>query len=224
MSRVNVVVEGPTEVDFVREVLCRHLAPWGVFPVARAVSTSNRPGAIRRGGVSYYSRIHQDIRRWCRQDPGAKVTSMFDLYGLPTDFPRWEKASLEQDIYARFRLLEEGFAESVGCRNFIPYLQLHEFETLLFTNIEVLATFYPENADALQRLRAETDAFDNPEAINDRAELAPSKRIMSAIPGYRKKATGNVAVLEIGLEHIRNRCQHFGAWLCQIESLGTPPA
>ena len=220
MTRLNVVVEGPTEVLFVNEVLSLYLQPRGVFLSARAVFTSNRPGAIHRGGATYFSRIHQDISTWCKQDPAAKVTSMFDLYALPPDFPRYEKALKEKNPYDRVRVLEEGFAASVGCSNFIPYLQLHEFEALIFTQIERLSASYPNRASELRTLKAETDLFETPEFINDRPSFAPSKRILRAVPEYDKKLAGNVTVLDIGLGEIRNKCRHFGEWLAKLESLG----
>lgn len=219
IARVNIVVEGPTEVGFVRDVLGPHLMPKGVFPVARAVLTSSRRGAIHRGGVTNYARIHRDVLKWCLQDPRATVTSMLDLYGLPGDFPRWQEGLSAGDIYARVTLLEEGFGESVNCRNFIPYVQMHEFEALLFAKIEALESFYPECGDALRELKSETDLLANPEAINDRPEHAPSKRILKAVPRYKKRAAGSLAALHIGLDQIRRRCRHFDAWLSKLESL-----
>ena len=50
-------------------------------------------------------------------------------------------------------------------------------------------------------------------------QTAPSKRIESLVPGYKKPVLGTLAVLEIGLEAIRSECPHFRGWLERLEGI-----
>jgi len=42
---------------------------------------------------------------------------------------------------------------------------------------------------------------------------------MQLMPEYEKPLFGTLAVLEIGLERIRQECQHFHQWLERIEAV-----
>jgi hypothetical protein len=104
---------------------------------------------------------------------------------------------------------------------FFPYLQLHEFEALLLTNLEAFEIEFPdpEYADALQNLRRDIGQTP-PEEVNEGQETAPSKRILKHIPGYSKAVAGINLVGLIGLPALRERCPHFRAWLERLEKLG----
>ena len=65
----------------------------------------------------------------------------------------------------------------------LPYVQMHEFEGLLFTNpadFEWAEDGWSEDVKAA--LMAVAQAFPNPEDINDSPETAPSKRILRIFP------------------------------------------
>jgi len=66
-----------------------------------------------------------------------------------------------------------------------------------------------------------TKSFSSPELIDDGYDTSPSKRIIKQIPSYRylKSSAGPSTAKDIGLETIRNKCPHFGNWLCQLENL-----
>ncbi len=101
---------------------------------------------------------------------------------------------------------------------FLPYLQLHEFEALLFSDPGAFARgiYKPHLTEALQRIRA---GFPTPEDINDNIETAPSKRIMKLYAGYRKPLYGSLAALEVGINRMRDECPHFSEWVARIEAL-----
>ena len=106
------VVEGDTEEAFVKQVLAPYLSAKQIFPVARKVITSRRRRV--RGGMTSYGRAKNDIETWLKQDTSAYCTTMFDLYGLPTDFPGFEEGQRRQDPYARVALLEAFFGEDIN--------------------------------------------------------------------------------------------------------------
>ncbi len=61
-------------------------------------------------------------------------------------------------------------------RRFIPYIQMYEFEALLFSDPAKLALAIdsPKQGLIFKKIR---EQFDSPEAINDSAQTSPSKRI-----------------------------------------------
>lgn len=70
-------------------------------------------------------------------------TTMFDLYALPDDFPGYETAKAIGEPYVRVAALETAFAEAINDGRFIPYIQLHEFEALLFAALTILQSVIP---------------------------------------------------------------------------------
>ena len=103
--------------------------------------------------------------------------------------------------------------------HFIPYVMMHEFEAMLFSNCDSFARAIGRS-DLIDDFQAIRDDFTAPEEINDCRETAPSKRIEALHPAYQKPTMGVLAAQSIGLEAIRNECPHFAAWLHRLE---TPP-
>ena len=85
--RLYIIVEGQTEESFVNQTLKPYLGNFLVGANALVVTTSRKRGA--RGGLSDYHKPRNDILRLTKQEKNANVrfTTMFDLYGLPIDFP-----------------------------------------------------------------------------------------------------------------------------------------
>lgn len=215
MSRLYLLVEGQTEEAFVNELLVPHYARQGLYLMPIIVSTS--PG--HKGGVVSYGKVRPQIEKLCKQDAAAHVSTLFDLYALPGDFPG--KASVEYPAMGSGRqkaaFLEAALAQDIGQRNFIPNLLVHEFEALLFVCIEAFADWADDDR-VLEPLRA-VSATTAPEDINDSPQTAPSKRILAAMPGYQKTLHGPLIACDIGLDAMRAACPHFDGWLQKIELL-----
>jgi hypothetical protein len=117
--------------------------------------------------------------------------------------------------------VEEAFGSDIADPRFIPYLQLHEYETILFTDPEAFRIAF-ENCDReVARLNAIAESFSSIEHINDGEATAPSKRIIDVIPTYKglKTSAGPDIAEYIGLTAIRGKCFHFNAWLTKLEGL-----
>ena len=149
---------------------------------------------------------------------------MFDLYALPNDFPGFAEAARVADPYEKVALLERALDTDVGDARFVPYIQLHEFEALIFARLETLLDEYFDRETEIQCLRdVLADHDDNPELIDDGLATAPSKRILHQVPEYNKATAGPDLAARIGIDHLRQRCRHFGDWLEKLEGLtGTP--
>ena len=222
--RLNIIVEGQTEETFVNQILKPHLSCFSIGVSARVVTTKNKRGTKYRGGLSIYFKAKRDITLWIKQDsnPDVRFTTMFDLYGLPTDFPGYNTAPAKDILYQRVEALEDALGNDISDWRFIPYIQLHEFEALILSDPKQLDTQFENRDDGIARLVTMVSQFPSPEHINDNANTAPSKRIIREIPEYQdsKVSAGPIVAEKIGLSTLRSKCSHFAGWLDKLESLG----
>lgn len=221
MARIIAIVEGQTEQTFVRDLLAPELGSRGAYITARLVG---HPG--HKGGFRNYDRPRREIVNLLKEDSGTYVTTMFDLYALPSDWPgRQEYRDLPYPD--RVESLERATHEDITSRlppdllhdRFIPYIQSHEFEALLFSDIATLDSVFPGSGiqDDLTGILRE---FGNPEAIDDDPETAPSRRILKLIPRYRKVFHGALTARRIGIDRMRQMCPRFDSWIHKLEDLG----
>lgn len=220
MKRVYVMVEGQTEETFVREVLYDHFLRIDIHIEAILVETKRG----FKGGLVSYAKVKPQIIRQCREKHTAWVTTLFDLYALPSDFPA--KASADyahlQTGQQKAQFLQEALTQDINQRNFIPNLLVHEFEALLFSNVQPFSDWTDDKT--VQALQKIVDANPTPEDINDSPQTAPSKRILKHMPSYDKVVQGTIIASEIGLDLIRVKCSHFNGWVKNLESLANGTA
>jgi len=222
MNRVLAVVEGQTEQTFVRDVLAPDLAPQGVFLTAMRVG---KPG--HKGGIQSWQKARRDINSALKSDRSRHCTTMFDYYALPEDWPG-RQAARDQPFRMAVTIIEKAMIDDVGetmgaswnSAYFIPYIVLHEFEALLFSDTASLADVV-QPASLKRTFDEAVKECGEPEAIDDDPETAPSKRIESAAPHYDKVVHGPIAAQRIGLKCMQEACPHFKSWLEQIEGLGS---
>lgn len=211
MTRLNFIVEGHTEESFVNNILCPYLSTCGIYSSAMLVKTSKN----QKGGITNYQRAKNDITRWIKQEPKSYFTTMFDYYALPKDFPGMKKAQSVTELFDKIDIIEKEMMSDIKCSRFIPYIQLHEFEALLFSSISHIDNFMKlfkqdGNMSKLQNIR---NKFTTPEHINDSKETSPSNRLQSIYPSYNKIYCGSSISTEIGIENMRKECRHFNGWL-----------
>ena len=148
---------------------------------------------------------------------------MIDLYAIHADFPGLAEANKVRHIpETRIARLEQSFAADIGDARFLPYIQMHEFETYLFSDPTWFRYFYDHHEGAISALQAIANSHATPELINDGQHTAPSKRINAHLTDYEaaKAAIGPQVAELIGLNVIRGKCPHFAAWLSRLEQLG----
>ncbi|MCI9866048.1 DUF4276 family protein [Rhizobium skierniewicense] len=214
MSRVYILVEGQTEEAFVNELLVPHYSNIGLYLTPIIVSTS--PG--HKGGVSSYAKIRPQIERLCKQGD-AHVTTLFDLYALPKDFPGRENPNYPHHGRGADKavFIESFVNNDIGKANFSANIVAHEFEALLFSQLDAFRE-WTDDDDVLEPLiKARQNA--SPEDINDGVETAPSKRILRVMKSYQKPVHGPLIACSIGLDTIRQECPHFHCWLARMERL-----
>jgi len=222
---VYVVVEGPTERTFVRDVLAPAMSCQGVHLYPALIG-----GSGHKGGNIRFDRAKIDIRNFLRQQRDAYTSTMFDYFRLDTDWPgrtdvrrrvksgatlrAREKAAILET--AMQEALEKAYPDVDARRRFVPYIEMHEFEALLFSDARVLA----EKAEiAVSQIDRILDECAEPEEIDDDPQKAPSRQIMALNNSYRKVAMGKAITEAIGIPTLRRKCAHFDEWLRKLEGL-----
>ena len=220
MTRVHVICEGQTEEMFVNEVMAVHFVPQGIYLIPSLVG---KPG--HKGGDLRFVRLFTDLRARLLSDTSAYCTTLFDFYGLPTKFPGKAAAKRKRSHADKAQCILEAVTAELQAelgertlRRFIPYVQMYEFEGLLFSDPDSFAEAINEKSLAGDFL-AIREGFETPEEINDNPQTAPSKRILSLFPGYEKPLYGSLAAIEIGLAKIRQQCPLFDGWVNRLQSM-----
>jgi len=219
-----IVVEGPTEQTFVRDVLAPQMALQEIYLYPALIG---KPG--HKGGNVNFNRAINDIGKFLRQRKDTYITTMFDYFRIDADWPGKDEVSRRivngaaLSAICKAEILETAtrskIGENFGCDSesrFIPYIEMHEFEALLFSDANILAE---KTAIDLSHIRGILEEYDNPEEINDDPAKAPSKRLESLKNGYRKVAMGKTVSEAIGIQAIRRQCRHFDNWLTKLEHL-----
>ena len=213
MIRVCVICEGPTEVEFVNRCLEPYLRPSGVSAYGTVLSAKS--GRHRGGRVTVDRLVNKISLHYSEAD---RVSTLVDFYGFQDRAGR-SRAHLEADIGAAARAVTTGY----DTRYVLPYVQMHEFEGLLFTNPSDFVWAEDGWSEAVKNaLLAVAQAFSTPEDINDSPETAPSKRILSIFPPgtYSKPEHGPLIAEATGIDAIRAKCPAFNEWIGKLQAWG----
>lgn len=179
-----------------------------------------------KGGAINFDRLKLNVRNTLRNNPDIILTTFLDLYGLDTSFPNFEAASKKSDLYDRVEALEKALhtelVSFVGCRpeRIIPYIQPHEFEGLLFSDVSILCSIEPDWLISAPKLQLMRNQFNSPEHINNSFETKPSKRLEDNLhPKYKKTTHGPRISKHIGINAMENECKHFKQWMDKIRAI-----
>lgn len=227
MSQIEVfiIVEGQTEQTFIREVLAPEIAHRRIYLRAALIG---KPG--HKGGDIRFERAKTDIGDFLKQRSNTYVSTMFDYFRIDSHWPGQKKVSEQIEkgttlsAIEKAKILEDSTKKSIQKSfkehrtesRFIPYIGMHEFEALLFSDADILAQGLGVEAKKISEI---LDEYNTPEEINDHPEKAPSKQIEKLNPAYRKIAMGKVIAESIGIQTIRKQCPHFNDWLTTLENL-----
>ncbi len=225
MKNIYIVVEGQSEENFVKNILTPYFAHKNIFLTAEAVITGkNSKGKLCKGGGDSYKLYKNHISKLAKQFSNAKdyyFSTMIDLYTLSNDFPKFDEISRFSDKYELVKHLEDGLGEDINIDNFIPYIQLHEFESLLLHDIQKIADeFFDISVDA-RKFEEEIAQYNNLELVNDSKETAPSKRINKYTGGQycgRKVSASKNILDNVDVDLLRSNFRHFNDWLTSLEA------
>ena len=195
MVRLLISVEGHSEYKFTNEVIVPHLSEHhDVFAKAQNM----------RGSISI-DKIRQKLNSLIHNYDFT--TTLYDFYGFKGASGDETKQTLEEKIKQSIKKDQRN--------KIIPYIQMYEFEALLFSDNEKMAAGLGTQKDWIDAVLSE---FDDIETINNSKETAPSKRIGKHAQ-YIKTQHAPLILKQIGLANIRSKCQGFDTWLTQLENL-----
>ena len=132
MKKVLVLVEGQTEEFFIKKILSHHLEKKNIFITPTILATKRvKSGPDFKGGIISYTRVKRELIRLLGDTSAGLVTTMFDMNGLPHDFPG--KSDASGTPLKRVKYIEQVFDGDINDSRFLSYISLHEFESLLFS-------------------------------------------------------------------------------------------
>lgn len=220
MKALIILVEGETEQEFVNRIL-------GPYFVSRGLNTEIRPIMIEKSGGGHgYSNIQHlknTIRPVLNKADEPVVTTLIDHYGINSErklpgYTAITTTDIEERIHQMEEILQTEIQQLKPYRFFIPYIQRHEFETMLFSN--------PKEGFDLEDEKIKADIlelcanFASIEDINCTAEGAPSKRIGRIYEAQHKKynkVSDAVDIIELTtIETVLEKCPRLKRW---VESL-----
>ncbi|CAG37926.1 DUF4276 family protein [Desulfotalea psychrophila] len=217
---VMVIVEGKTEENFVKSLLSKYLSERNIFMSATQVTKLGQ-----KGGDVRFERVKNDIGLHLKQRADTYVTTLVDYYGIkewpgldevpprstPTKIAQIVNRATSDKVRALFSSLNTD-------RRFVPYIAIHEFEALLFSDSRILAS---ELGISEEEVTSVLVKCSEPEAINNSPETAPSKRLDGwAKNGKFAKTSAGIAIAKIiGIAAMRDRCPVFNDWLERLEMI-----
>jgi hypothetical protein len=174
MKRLIIIVEGQTEKEFVEKSLRDYFFRYEIYDV-RAIMIQTSKG--NKGGFVNYDHLKNDITNLLKSEKDIVVSMFVDFFRIPTNFPNFELSQSKSITDARIEVLLEGISNDINDERFIPYIQKHEFESLLFSSDEGFSNWF-ENEWIINELNTIINHYPNPEEINTGSDTAPSKRII----------------------------------------------
>jgi len=218
-AEVVVLVEGPTEQRFVKQLLGPYMEGRGVYLTPVIL---NKPG--EKGGDVKFVRARNDIGRHLKQRRDTWVTLLVDYYGIRGDWPGYAESKRQTNHIKKADIMNQTTAEQVRQlfpgqnpeRRFIPYVSMYEIEALYFSDPACLA-------EKIGVAQSDVDAIlrecEEPERINDHSTTAPSKRLAALSERFKKTSTGIAIAEGIGIDKMRKACPIFASWITKLELL-----
>jgi hypothetical protein len=217
MNRIIIICEGQTEQEFCKTLLQRYFSNQNITLQVPLIKKT-------MGGIANWNVLKREIETYLRREKDVLVTTLIDYYGIKDShgFPLWAEKQAIADKNQRLDELEAAMLADMDENlrpRFVPYLQLHEFEGLLFSDKQAFYTTFNEDELAGEDELEQTFAdFNNPEMINDGVETSPSHRLERIISGYEKVVYGCCLAEAIGLDKMRQKSPRFDNWLKRLET------
>lgn len=159
----------------------------------------------KKGGVANYAKFRNEIERTFSQG-NVIITTFIDFFRLPNDFPGYTTDSI------LIGQIENAIHEDFGANpDFIPYIQRHELEALMFSSMEGFELVIDDHRKT-QEINSIIEAYPNPEDINTNPDKAPSKR-MERIFNYDKTGDGEMILEMLGIDQMIEKCPRFKEWI-----------
>lgn len=213
MKRVIFIVEGDTEISFIQKCIMPYLYQKGFTNPMNAQKIITNRKKNKKGGNVAFEYLKNDIER-VAATRNVLITTFLDFFRLPTDFPGYTTDSLK--IEQIEEAVRENISPIIDRAKFLPYIQRHEIEALMYTNMDGF-NYVVDKEESLNKLKEIINQYANPEDINSGSETAPSKRLMKIFP-YQKTTDGEIILEALPIDDIRSKCPRFNEWLENLEN------
>jgi len=216
MKRLIIVCEGATEQEFCQMVLAPYFYAKDILVETPTIKHSC-------GGIVAWGTLRKQLIQHLNETD-VIVTLLIDFYRIKDSFgfPGWIEAKAIGPYQTKmdflFQQMSQDMQESLRSR-FVPYIQLHEFEGLLFSDISAFKNNFRKDECDFDAIETAIKDFATPEEINNGPNTAPSVRLKKAIQGYNKEIYGSLLADDIGLNNIRECCPLFNQWIERLESV-----
>ena len=208
MKRLVFIVEGDTEIVLVNKLIIPYLISLGHRNPMHAQSIITNRKQHKKGGVGSYGLFENEVNRTLAQG-NVIVTTIVDFFKLPTSFPE------KTDDSNKIDLIEQAIHSNFDYNpNFIPYIQKHEIEALMFSSRSGFELVI-DDEKKLRKIDLILDKYPNPEDINNSPQTAPSKRLMQ-IFDYDKVGDGELIFEMVGIQSMLEKCPRFSNWINNI--------
>lgn len=232
MKFLYIVCEGQSEQIFVTNLLIpylydKHPNRFVEYHISAPIlrSTKSRDQS-QKGGDVRYVRIKNYIENLTKHTSDCYVTTFIDFYAIGNDFPSYNNLSSVNGAVEQAKMLELDLQQIDDSWQVIPYIQLHEYETIYFADVAGFTALDPKLQSISQEMNKTLVNFDNnPEQINNSPTTAPSKRIQNLFAtqqlNYKnsKVLYANLYTHEYNsqkIDLIRASCPHFDEWIVKI--------
>ena len=214
MKRVYIVVEGQTEQEFVRNVLSPYYLKEGVLQVTPILIKTSKTGRGGHVNALHLLKTINGLLDSMKGDANVIVSTFIDYFRIPNNMPEYEACMSLGNDSQRADALEKALGQEVSDSRFLPYIQLHEFEALLFSNNKGFEEYL--SSEQAAKTAVVVSSFANPEDINSSPYTAPSKRILSIENRYDKVLQGNLIAMNVGIDDMLAKCPRFSSWVLRL--------
>lgn len=220
MKRVLIIAEGQTEERFIKTILIPYFEKKGIYSIGVSILPNKilANSSRNKGGDISFKKVADYAKRLLNS--GCFVTTLIDYYGIDIDFKGYKESKKVPcfDIKSKKELLERELMDEIGNDKFVPYIQMYEFEGLLFSSPDSFK-YIEDNQIKIDQIKKEIATYPTPEHINDSRITAPSKRLESYYVGYEKTIDGINVAQDMGIEIIIEKCPMFKQWIEKIEEV-----
>lgn len=218
MKHLYIIVEGPTELEFINRILIPYFNSKGIISHIQGITITMSGGGHGFNNIKHFENTIKPVLNYNNE---PFITTLIDYFKLnsETKLPGFldclNKPSTDEKIECLENKLYNIVQKIKPYNYFIPYIQKHEMETLMFANPE--DGFSLENDKIKNAIIEISKQYPNIEDINGSELGAPSKRLEAIYKSNDKKYNKIVDGIDIiefsGIDTIIEKCPRFKNWI-----------
>ena len=221
MKHLYIIVEGPTELEFVNTILIPYFNSKGITSHIQGIPITMSGGGHGFNNIKHFENTIKPVLHFTNE---PIITTLIDYFKLnsETKLPGFIACSDRLSTDEKLLCLESelnNIVQKIKHYNyFIPYIQKHEMETLMFANPE---DGFSLESDKIKKAIIEIcKQYPNIEDINGTELGAPSKRLEAIYKSnhekYDKIIDGmNIAELT-GIDKMIEKSIRFKSWINKL--------